>query len=61
MIRTEAHAVRAEGFAFPTTHGPHSMTMRSVSSPVLDRLDAGRGALHALQVLLGLFVLLIIL
>jgi hypothetical protein len=35
--------------------------MRDVSSPVLDRMDAGRGQLHALQVLLGLFVLLLIL
>jgi hypothetical protein len=35
--------------------------MRDVSSPVLDRLDAGRGQLHALEVLLGLFLLLVIL
>lgn len=27
--------------------------MRDVSSPVLDRLDAGRGQLHALQLLLA--------
>jgi hypothetical protein len=35
--------------------------MRDVTSPVLDRLDAGRGQLHALQVLLGLSFLLLIL
>jgi hypothetical protein len=35
--------------------------MRDVSSPVLDRMDAGRGELHALQVLVGLFLLLVIL
>jgi hypothetical protein len=35
--------------------------MRDVTSPVLDRLDAGRGELHALEVLLGLFLLLVIL
>jgi hypothetical protein len=35
--------------------------MRDVSSPVLDRLDAGRGAMHALQVLIGLFLLLVLL
>jgi hypothetical protein len=35
--------------------------MRDVSSPVAARLDAGRGQLHALQVLLGLFLLLVIL
>jgi hypothetical protein len=35
--------------------------MRDVSSPVLDRLDAGRGELHALQVLIGLFLLLVLL
>jgi hypothetical protein len=35
--------------------------MRDVSSPVLDRLDAGRGLMHALQVLIvGLFVLLVL-
>jgi hypothetical protein len=35
--------------------------MRDVSSPVLDRLDAGRGAMHALQVLIGLSFLLALL
>jgi hypothetical protein len=35
--------------------------MRDVSSPVLDRMDAGRGQLHALQVLIGLFLLLVLL
>jgi hypothetical protein len=35
--------------------------MRDVSSPVLDRLDAGRGALHALQILVGLVLLLVLL
>jgi hypothetical protein len=40
--------------------------MRDVSSPVLDRLDAGRGAMHALQILIasgliGLFLLLVLL
>jgi hypothetical protein len=35
--------------------------MRDVSSPVLDRLDAGRGQLHALQVLIGLFLLVVLL
>jgi hypothetical protein len=35
--------------------------MRDVSSPVLDRLDAGRGLQHALELLLGLVVVLLIL
>jgi hypothetical protein len=54
-------AQRAARVAPHVTSGPHSSAMRDVTSPVLDRLDAGRGELHALQVLLGLFVLLLIL
>jgi hypothetical protein len=55
-----ARAARDPGCApwwDPATLGP----MRDVSSPVLDRMDAGRGELHALQVLVGLFLLLVIL
>jgi hypothetical protein len=54
-------AQRAAEVAFHVTDGPHSSAMRDVTSPVLDRLDAGRGQLHALQVLLGLSFLLLIL
>jgi hypothetical protein len=35
--------------------------MRHVSSPVLDRMDAGRGELRALQGLIALVVLLVVL
>ena len=37
------------------------LTMRDVSSPVLDPADAGRGMLHALQALLLGLILLVIL
>jgi hypothetical protein len=35
--------------------------MRDVSSPVADRLDAGRGLLHSLEILIVGLVLLLVL
>jgi hypothetical protein len=54
----DASVVRRRG-----EHLARFCVMRDVSSPVLDRMDAGRGQLHALQIilalLLGLFLLVL--